>query len=521
VRTRALSVALLILVLSLAGASPATAASPGKLNFTKTAEANFDPYTRAPSAAQQAEMRDRYARMRTFSPYFDSRLSWFPNAWSYQDAYAVYASEQSSLDPYILRDGSGNRLFIDYGCSAGTCPLYAADIGDPGWRRRYIDRAKEKVALGYKGLFVDDVNLDFRVSNGYGNFVAPVDERTGQAMTEEDWQRYMAEFMEQLRAELPADFEIVHNQVYFFAGGTSNPYVRRAIEAASHINIERGVIDPGIVGGSGPFGYETVLAWVEYAHSRGKGVVWDAASTWGREYAMATHFLTANGLDFFQHGAGANPDGWWTGYETNLGEPLGERYSWSGVLRRDFERGIVLVNQPGQSTKSLGLGDNFKTMDGAWVSSVTLPTREGLVLQRSEPRAGNDDKAAGRPTRSSSSYSGDFESNRATDDNPATRWSSAFSDGEWWEVDLGSVRRVDAVEIHWERAYAENYKILTSTDGTNFVERADVTISAPGLERTNFEVADARYVRLVGVSRATQWGFSFWDLRVFGPSDDT
>ena len=51
--------------------------------------------------------------------------------------------------------------------------------------------------------------------------------------------------MEQLRAELPQDAEIVQNQVYFHAG-PANPYVRRAIDAATHIEIERGVNDSGI-----------------------------------------------------------------------------------------------------------------------------------------------------------------------------------------------------------------------------------------------------------------------------------
>ena len=46
------------------------------------------------------------------------------------------------------------------------------------------------------------------------------------------------------------------------------------------------------------------------------------------------------------------------------------------------------------------------------------------------------------------------------------------------QVDLGSAVSIDKVELNWEDAYASRYKILTSTDGTNFTEAADVTINA-------------------------------------------
>ena len=382
---RAASAALVLIALLALPTSSAFGQSAGDIPFAKPAESNFDVFTKSPTTAQQQWMRDHYSRMRTYAPYFDSRLSWFSNAWSYEGAYNIYKGNESGpLDQYVLRDAAGNRLYIPFACSNGSCTQYAADIGDPGWRRHYIDIAKARIAKGYKGIFVDDVNLAFKVSNGNGSFVAPIDERTGQTMTLDSWQRYFAEFMEQLRAELPSHVEIVHNQVYFHAG-LANTYVRRAIEAASHIEIERGVIDTGIVGGTGTYGYETVLKWAEYIHSRGKGVIWDAQSSWGREYQIATHFLVSNGLDGLAHPDGANPDNWWSGYDTELGEPLGARYSWNGVFRRDFERGIVLVNQPGQTTKSLSLGNSFKTLAGTSVTSVSLPAREGQVLLRDAP----------------------------------------------------------------------------------------------------------------------------------------
>src|ERR1700754_5283011 len=69
----------------------ATAASdPGSVKLARGAESNFDAYTSAPSTDQQAWMRNTYLRMRTYAPYFDARTAWFPSAWAYQDAYAIY-----------------------------------------------------------------------------------------------------------------------------------------------------------------------------------------------------------------------------------------------------------------------------------------------------------------------------------------------------------------------------------------------------------------------------------------------
>ena len=111
-----------------------------------------------------------------------------------------------------------------------------------------------------------------------------------------------------------------------------------------------------------------------------------------------------------------------------------------------------------------------------------------------------------------------LEPGKANDGNSSTRWSSAFSDNQWWQVDLGSVQQVSQVRLNWESAYASHYKIQTSTDGTNFTDAADVNIASAGAQNTTFAARSARYVRVLGVTRATQWGYSFFDAEVYGPS---
>jgi hypothetical protein len=376
---------------------------------------------------------------------------------------------------------------------------------------------------------VDDVNLGFSVSGGDGRHVDPLDPRTGRAMTEADWQRYFAEFMEQLRAELPASAEIVHNQVWFHAGGATNPYVRRAIEASTHLEIERGVNDTGIRGGGGQFGFETLLGWVDYAHSRGKGVIYDVQADWGREYALATYFLTSSGNDGVGMDQGGLPDGWWSGWDTDLGAPLGARRAWNGVFRRDFENGIVLVNQPDQPTRTLTPGGSWRRLDGSSVSSVSLAGSQGVVLLRegapsAQPAPASaepaPDVAAGKPAAASSSEGTGLEPSRAVDSSPSTRFGSAWSDNQWWQVDLQGVHSIDRVEVEWEAAYASEYEVLTSLDGSAWSVAATDAASGAGLESTTFQARDARYVRIRGLRRGTQYGISFWEAHVYGaPSE--
>ncbi len=548
----ALLAAVIATLIPVSAASAQLPTPEGRVNFTKAAESGFDSYTLNPSAARQQWMRDHYWRMRTYPPYFDTRTDWYPGAWAYKDAYAIYrgSSLASEHPDWILKDIEGNRLYIPYACDGSSCTQYAADVGNPEWRRHYIDAAKSYIARGYRGIFVDDVNFAFMVGNGAGQLVAPVDPRTGARMTHDAWQRYFAEFMEQLRADLPAGAEIVQNQVYFHVG-LSSPYVKRAIDAATHIEVERGINDMGIRGGSGQFGFETVLAWVDYAHSRGKGVIYDIQTDWGREYALATYFLTSTSNDGIGMEAGSLPDAWWTGWDTDLGAALTGRYTWNGTFRRDFERGSVFVNQPDQPARTLTPEGSWTRLDGSAVTSVTLASRDGLVLLRqgaapppppeasptpapapppplpsspvpSDPpddaplAGGRTDLASGKLATSSSTEVPALSADKAVDGDAGTRFGSAWADDQWWQVDLGAVRTVGEVTIAWEAAYASSYKVLTSVDGQHWTETASVTLRSATTKATTFPATAARYVRILGVRRATQYGISFWDVRIYG-----
>src|SRR5439155_20176850 len=111
-----------------------------------------------------------------------------------------------------------------------------------------------KLSHGYRGVFIEVVNMEFRVGDGHEREVAPIDRATGQPMTYDAWRGYMARFMEEIRAALPHT-EIAHNAIWFAAppARAADPYVRRQIKSADYVALERGVNDAGLTGGGGDF----------------------------------------------------------------------------------------------------------------------------------------------------------------------------------------------------------------------------------------------------------------------------
>ncbi|MGY1735382.1 putative glycoside hydrolase [Geodermatophilus sp. SYSU D00684] len=357
------------------------------MRFFKRTDSSFDRYTSGSTAEFQAWMRERFFRAEVWSPYFDDKTAWYPQGLVSQNLYAIYRDDHETLTTHpewVLRDGAGAPLYIPWGCSGGTCPQYAGDVGNADFRRAWIERARSTLSRGYRGLWIDDVNLEFRVGDGTGRWQAPLDPRTGRPMTTEDWRRYVVEFVEEIRRALPA-VEILHNTIWFAAQPerAEDPFVRRQIAAADRINLERGVNDAGLTGGTGQWSLQAFLAYVDTVHAAGRTVVLDAFddSPRGREYNLAAYFLVSQGGDGLGL-AQMTPDNWWAMYDVQLGAPASGRRTWQGLLRRDFDRGVVLLSEPDAPTRTVDLGRRLVTSTGCATTTVTLSGGEGVVLRR-------------------------------------------------------------------------------------------------------------------------------------------
>ena len=383
-----LSTALLVATIALTApfAGQASADTAGAVHFIRSANTSFDQFTASPSPGAQAWLRSHLWRTIVYSPYFDTRTAWYPNGWVYDDAYAIYTGQSlaSAHPEWILKDAQGNRLYIPFGCGGGSCPQYAADIGDPAFRRYWIESLKARVAHGYKGVFVDDVNMDMRVGDGQGQAVSPIDPATGQPMGQDAWRHYMATFMGEVRAALPS-VEIVHNAIWYAAehAGVANPDIRAEISAANFVNLERGANDSGLTGGSGAWSLNALFSYVDQIHGLARNVILDgsASDAKGMEYELGAYLLLSAGNDAVSAGA-QTPTNWWAGWGTNLGEASAPRYAWQNLLRRDFSGGMVLLNPPGEPTRTVSLQSPMRDAGGGLVSSVTLAGKSGAVLRR-------------------------------------------------------------------------------------------------------------------------------------------
>ncbi|MDI5966474.1 discoidin domain-containing protein [Streptomyces sp. SL13] len=121
----------------------------------------------------------------------------------------------------------------------------------------------------------------------------------------------------------------------------------------------------------------------------------------------------------------------------------------------------------------------------------------------------------GKTATASSQENTSFPASAAVDGDNGTRWSSAFTDPQWLEVDLGATHTISQVVLDWETAYATAFQIQTSTDGSTW-NTAYSTTTGTGGDQTLPISASARYVRMYGTARNTQYGYSLWEFQVLG-----
>ncbi len=108
--------------------------------------------------------------------------------------------------------------------------------------------------------------------------------------------------------------------------------------------------------------------------------------------------------------------------------------------------------------------------------------------------------------------------NAVDGDTVNTRWSSAFVDPSWIQLDLGSVQTFNRVMLFWQNAFGVAYQIQTSNDGQNWTPAFTQTAGKGGVEDIRFDTVSARYVRMFGTQRNTGFGYSLYEFQVYNMS---
>jgi hypothetical protein len=141
------------------------------------------------------------------------------------------------------------------------------------------------------------------------------------------------------------------------------------------------------------------------------------------------------------------------------------------------------------------------------VAATSASAADGLISQ-------------GRPATASSTESAAFPAANAVDGNAGTRWSSAFSDPQWLQVDLGASATLSSVVLDWEAAYARNFTIRASANGSSWTT-LNTTVNGTGGRQSIAVSGSGRYVRIDTTVRATQWGVSLKEFQVYGSGGST
>jgi hypothetical protein len=150
------------------------------------------------------------------------------------------------------------------------------------------------------------------------------------------------------------------------------------------------------------------------------------------------------------------------------------------------------------------------------VFAAALPLALVATLTTTAGIAAAELLSQGKPTTASSVENAvSTPAAAAVDGNAGTRWSSAFTNNEWLAVDLGATATITSVELLWEAAYGRSFAIQTSSNGQTWTTIHTETNGTGGAQTITVN-GTGRYVRMLGIQRATGYGYSLWEFEVFG-----
>jgi len=144
----------------------------------------------------------------------------------------------------------------------------------------------------------------------------------------------------------------------------------------------------------------------------------------------------------------------------------------------------------------------------------TIDTNNNMSFSLKVYPAGPVDLALNKPVIVSSVENSTLGGQNAVDGSLTTRWSSQFSDPQYLTIDLQTEETFNEVTLFWETAYAKEYEIQVSNDGITWTTISHITNGNGGVEKVPV-LAKARYVRIYGIQRGTQYGYSIYEVKIY------
>ncbi|OLF11893.1 discoidin domain-containing protein [Actinophytocola xanthii] len=197
----------------------------------------------------------------------------------------------------------------------------------------------------------------------------------------------------------------------------------------------------------------------------------------------------------------------------------GDASSWSTVYSAAAASGgeqVLPVSGSGRyvrlqlTTRATQYGYSLWEFQVFGTTGGSQPGPEGLLSYRKPATASTyqDDGACRACTPS-----------KATDLDPATRWATSATNGwvdpGWIAIDLGATATINKVVLQWDPAYAVDYQLQVSGDGSTWTTIYSTT-SGRGFKETITVAGTGRYVRMYGTERSNGYGYSLWEFQVYG-----
>ncbi len=184
------------------------------------------------------------------------------------------------------------------------------------------------------------------------------------------------------------------------------------------------------------------------------------------------------------------------------------------TLTSNIDQNLTLIQRSGiESITSDGVAIQNSPLGGI---ARVLPLQQGrTVTVNLTLTASRVNLALGKPASASSESNSEQTAGKAFDGDLSTRWSASQNPDNWLQVDLGGTYNLSEVDLRWEASYAKAYKLQASTDGTTWRDMYTQSNSPGGTEKLPVS-GQARYVRMQGIQMSGQWGYSLYEMQVYG-----
>src|SRR5579859_1601909 len=144
--------------------------------------------------------------------------------------------------------------------------------------------------------------------------------------------------------------------------------------------------------------------------------------------------------------------------------------------------GTVRATQYGYSIWEFQVFSGTSSATNTPTSTATNTATSTATATTASGGCGTTNIALNKTATASSTENGGTGANLAVDGNTGTRWSSAFSDPQWLQVDLGTTQSVCGVTITWETAYATAFQIQVSNDAATWTMIYSTTTGTGGTQ---------------------------------------